>query len=175
MPRMKLLRYAGKPTPSSTHGWPASSPSCTRPPARSRPPDPGCRRTERTGRRGATSPTGDPRWLTSVPTDGRGSICDGWTFGPATGNVGRRSRRLRSARLGRIAMSSSHRRSTSGLGWCSARDLGRRAGAMKLVRTTVEAPANLGIDVIGVPPGSPVRLDLRLESVVEGWVTERRP
>jgi uncharacterized protein len=39
---------------------------------------------------------------------------------------------------------------------------------MRLVRTTVEAPADLGIDVIGVPPGSPVRLDLRLESVVEG-------
>lgn len=48
------------------------------------------------------------------------------------------------------------------------RDLGRRAGAMKLIRTTVEAPAGLGIDVIGVPPGSPVQLDLRLESVVEG-------
>lgn len=47
-------------------------------------------------------------------------------------------------------------------------DLGRRAGAMKLVRTTVEAPADLGIDVIGVPPSSPIRLDLRLESVVEG-------
>ena len=48
------------------------------------------------------------------------------------------------------------------------RDLGRRAGAMKVVRTSVEAPADLGIAVIGVPPGSPVELDLRLESVVEG-------
>jgi uncharacterized protein len=48
------------------------------------------------------------------------------------------------------------------------RDLGRRAGAMKLVQTSVEAPADLGIAVIGVPPGSPVELDLRLESVVEG-------
>ncbi|HEY5820372.1 MAG TPA: DUF177 domain-containing protein [Propionibacteriaceae bacterium] len=47
-------------------------------------------------------------------------------------------------------------------------DLGRRAGAMKVVQTSVEAPAELGIDVIGVPPGSPVELDLRLESVVEG-------
>ena len=66
-------------------------------------------------------------------------------------------------------MSSSHRPLDfrSGL-VLDTRDLGRRAGAMKLVRTTVEAPANLGIDVIGVPPGSPVRLDLRLESVVEG-------
>ena len=47
-------------------------------------------------------------------------------------------------------------------------ELGRRAGAMKLIRTTVEAPADLGIAVIGVPPGSPIELDLRLESVVEG-------
>ena len=48
------------------------------------------------------------------------------------------------------------------------RELGRRAGGMKVVRTSVEAPADLGIAVIGVPPGSPVELDLRLESVVEG-------
>jgi uncharacterized protein len=46
--------------------------------------------------------------------------------------------------------------------------LGRRAGAMKVVQTSVEAPADLGIGVIGVPAGSPVELDLRLESVVEG-------
>jgi len=39
---------------------------------------------------------------------------------------------------------------------------------MKVVRTTAQAPADLGIAVIGVPPGSPVELDLRLESVVEG-------
>jgi uncharacterized protein len=47
-------------------------------------------------------------------------------------------------------------------------ELGRRAGAMKVIRTSVEAPADLGISVIGVPLGSPVELDLRLESVVEG-------
>jgi uncharacterized protein len=39
---------------------------------------------------------------------------------------------------------------------------------MRSVRTTVPAPTDLGITVIGVPPGSPVDLDLRLESVVEG-------
>ncbi|MFJ6213172.1 YceD family protein [Streptomyces sp. NPDC092296] len=33
---------------------------------------------------------------------------------------------------------------------------------------TIEAPDDFGIDVIGVPAGSPVELDLRLESVVEG-------
>lgn len=48
------------------------------------------------------------------------------------------------------------------------RSLGRRAGAMTTVVSTVQAPADLGIDVIGVPTGSPVDLDLRLESVVEG-------
>jgi len=47
-------------------------------------------------------------------------------------------------------------------------ELGRRPGAMKVVRASVEAPADLGIAVIGVPPGSPVEFDLRLESVVEG-------
>jgi uncharacterized protein len=47
-------------------------------------------------------------------------------------------------------------------------ELGRRAGAMKVIRTSVNAPADLGIAVIGVPIGSPVELDLRLESVVEG-------
>jgi uncharacterized protein len=48
------------------------------------------------------------------------------------------------------------------------RELGRQAGAMKVVRASVPAPADLGIDVIGVPPGSPIELDVRLESVVEG-------
>lgn len=48
------------------------------------------------------------------------------------------------------------------------RELGRRAGAMTVVQATAQAPADLGIAVIGVPPGSPVELDLRLESVVEG-------
>jgi uncharacterized protein len=47
-------------------------------------------------------------------------------------------------------------------------DLGRRAGAMKRVRSIVDAPADLGVSVIGVPPNSPVQLDLRLESVIEG-------
>lgn len=47
-------------------------------------------------------------------------------------------------------------------------DLGRGAGRMMQVRRTAEAPAELGIDVIGVPQGSPIEFDLRLESVVEG-------
>lgn len=48
------------------------------------------------------------------------------------------------------------------------RALGRRAGAMTTVRSTVPAPADLGIEVIGVPEGSPIDLDVRLEAVVEG-------
>ncbi len=47
-------------------------------------------------------------------------------------------------------------------------ELGRRAGAMKQIQTTVDAPPGLGIAVIGVPARSPLELDLRLESVVEG-------
>lgn len=47
-------------------------------------------------------------------------------------------------------------------------ELGRRVGAMKTIQRVAEAPSGIGMDVIGVPPGSPVDLDLRLESVVEG-------
>jgi uncharacterized protein len=36
------------------------------------------------------------------------------------------------------------------------------------VSRTVLAPADLGIEVLGVPEGSPVELDLRLEAVMEG-------
>ena len=66
-------------------------------------------------------------------------------------------------------MSSPHRplNHRSGL-VVDTRELGRRAGAMKVVRASVEAPADLGISVVGVPSGSPIELDLRLESVVEG-------
>lgn len=39
---------------------------------------------------------------------------------------------------------------------------------MKMLRRTAEAPADLGIGVIGVPEGSPVELDLKLEAVGEG-------
>ena len=47
-------------------------------------------------------------------------------------------------------------------------DLGRGAGRTMQVQRTAEAPAELGIEVIGVPHESPIELDLRLESVVEG-------
>ncbi|MDQ2758388.1 MAG: DUF177 domain-containing protein [Actinomycetota bacterium] len=48
------------------------------------------------------------------------------------------------------------------------RELQRRPGAMQEVRRQVGAPEDLGTDVISVPTGTPVELDLRLESVVEG-------
>ena len=48
------------------------------------------------------------------------------------------------------------------------RELGRRPGSQRQVSLTVPAPAELGIDVLRVPEGSPVTLDLRLEAVMEG-------
>ena len=47
-------------------------------------------------------------------------------------------------------------------------ELGRRAGALKEIHSSVKAPPDVGIAVVGVPEGSPVELDLRLESAVEG-------
>ena len=47
-------------------------------------------------------------------------------------------------------------------------ELQRRPGTLKTVRTSVEAPEDLGIAVVGVPAGSPIELDLRLESALEG-------
>lgn len=47
-------------------------------------------------------------------------------------------------------------------------ELSRRAGVMKQVTRVADAPDGIGIDVIGVPPGSPIDFDLRFESVVEG-------
>ena len=47
-------------------------------------------------------------------------------------------------------------------------ELGHGAGSMREVSRTVPAPADLGLEVIGVPEGSDIDLDLRLEAVVEG-------
>ena len=48
------------------------------------------------------------------------------------------------------------------------RELGRRPGSQREMSRTVAAPADLGIEVLQVPEGSPVELDLRLEAVMEG-------
>lgn len=48
------------------------------------------------------------------------------------------------------------------------RGLVRRPGSMITVTRAVPAPADLGVAMARVPAGSPVELDLRLESVLEG-------
>lgn len=48
------------------------------------------------------------------------------------------------------------------------RELGRRAGTMREYRRSVPAPAELGLDLIAVPEGAPLVLDMRLEAVTEG-------
>ena len=48
------------------------------------------------------------------------------------------------------------------------RELGRRPGSQRQVSLTAEAPAELGIEILSVPEGSPVDVDLRLEAVMEG-------
>ena len=53
----------------------------------------------------------------------------------------------------------------------STRELGRRAGAMRAFHRDIPAPGDdrrIGLDVLGVPEGSPISLDVRLESVTEG-------
>lgn len=48
------------------------------------------------------------------------------------------------------------------------RTLARRPGQQQTLDRVVAAPAGLGSDVVGVPKGVDIQLDLRLESVVEG-------
>lgn len=48
------------------------------------------------------------------------------------------------------------------------RKLGRRAGSQRQHRLEVPAPAQLGLDMIGVPEGTPLVVDVRLEAVTEG-------
>ncbi|MDV7098825.1 DUF177 domain-containing protein [Gordonia amicalis] len=48
------------------------------------------------------------------------------------------------------------------------RSLGRRPGTMSEVHRTVTTTDKLGVEMIGIPAGSEVDLDLRLESVSEG-------
>ena len=46
--------------------------------------------------------------------------------------------------------------------------LGRRPGTEKSYDLVLEAPADLGLPVFGVPEGSPIGLELRLEAVMDG-------
>ncbi|TXJ07665.1 MAG: DUF177 domain-containing protein [Aeromicrobium sp.] len=46
--------------------------------------------------------------------------------------------------------------------------MGRRPGTEKSFTREVPAPADLGLDVLTVPEGSPIALEVRLECVMEG-------
>jgi uncharacterized protein len=48
------------------------------------------------------------------------------------------------------------------------RELGRRPGSQRELAFTAPAPADLGIEVLRVPEGSPIEFDVRLEAVMEG-------
>src|SRR2546429_8941371 len=63
---------------------------------------------------------------------------------------------------------SQHRFAARSLFVFDLRELGRRAGSLREYRRSVPAPAGLGLDLVGVPEGAPLALDLRLESVTEG-------
>jgi len=54
------------------------------------------------------------------------------------------------------------------------RDLPRTPGAMRALERVVPAPSDLGLELIGVPEGSPISLALRLESVSEGVLVTAR-
>jgi uncharacterized protein len=46
--------------------------------------------------------------------------------------------------------------------------LSRRPGSMREESRTVAAPADLGVEMVGVPEGTDIELDFRLEAVMEG-------
>ncbi len=46
--------------------------------------------------------------------------------------------------------------------------LSRRPGSMLTLSETVPSPSRIGLDLIGVDEGAPLKLDLRIESVSEG-------
>ncbi len=47
-------------------------------------------------------------------------------------------------------------------------EMGRKPGAERTFTVTTEAPAGLGYDVYGVPEGSAVEIELRLDAIMEG-------
>lgn len=50
----------------------------------------------------------------------------------------------------------------------NTRELGRRPGTMRTYQRTIPAPEGFGLEVIGIPVGAPIDLELRLESASEG-------
>ncbi|GGJ76479.1 metal-binding protein [Pilimelia anulata] len=53
-------------------------------------------------------------------------------------------------------------------------DLPRRPGALRTLSRVAPSPADLGVELIGVPEGAELSLDLRLESVSEGVLVSGR-
>jgi uncharacterized protein len=47
-------------------------------------------------------------------------------------------------------------------------DLGRRPGSMRTLELSASAPSDLGTELLGVPVGSSMSVELRLEAVMEG-------
>ena len=47
-------------------------------------------------------------------------------------------------------------------------EMGRKPGAERTHNVSIEAPADLGYDVYGVPEGSTIEIELRLEAVMDG-------
>lgn len=67
------------------------------------------------------------------------------------------------------ADSTSRSRRTPDVGFVlDVRSLGRAPGTMRELRRTVTTDKRIGLDLIGVPAGSEVDLDLQLQSVSEG-------
>jgi uncharacterized protein len=60
-----------------------------------------------------------------------------------------------------------HRKSRSPLVINISR-LGRRPGSMMTLHETVPSPARIGVELVAIPEGAPLELDLRIESVSEG-------
>src|SRR6266571_1402751 len=46
--------------------------------------------------------------------------------------------------------------------------LGRRPGSMRKDSYSVSAPADLGVEMVGITQGADIELDFRLEAVMEG-------
>lgn len=63
--------------------------------------------------------------------------------------------------------STPQRHSTSPLA-INITQLGRRSGAMFSLHDTVASPSRIGLDLIAIERGTPLELDLRVESVSEG-------
>ncbi|WP_066071325.1 DUF177 domain-containing protein [Frankia sp. EI5c] len=60
------------------------------------------------------------------------------------------------------------RRAPKGPYVLDTRELGRRPGSLRRVETTIVQPSDFGTEMLRVPAGAAVVLDLRLESVMEG-------